>query len=59
MLLLSQLHNNRRDEQDNPISPFCLHEGYDLPPEVLEAYGCPCWYVTDPAVIGQKFKTHA
>ena len=59
MLLLSQLHNNRRDEQDNPISPFCLHEGYDLPPEVLEPYGCPCWYVTDPAVIGQKFKTHA
>ena len=26
---------------------------------MLEAYGCPCWYVTDPAVIGQKFKTHA
>ena len=55
----AQLALNRRDQQDRPISSFALHEGYDLPVETLEAYGCPCWYVTDPMLMGTKFKAHA
>ena len=58
-VLVSQLTNNRKDDEGQPISDFCRHEGYDFPVEVLEPYGCPCWYVRDPAHIGSKFKDHA